>query len=59
MGYTLLPGTRAPVRVWTDPYEIEPDAAQQLRNIGRPAVGRTTSPSCPTCTSARARPSAR
>lgn len=35
MGYTLLPGTRAPVRVWTDPYSIEPQAAQQLRNIGQ------------------------
>lgn len=34
MGYQLLPGTRAPVRVWTDPYGIEPQAAQQLRNIG-------------------------
>jgi tRNA-splicing ligase RtcB len=32
--YTLLPGTRAPVRVWTDPWAIEPGAAQQLRNIG-------------------------
>jgi len=35
VSYTLLPGTRAPVRVWTDPYAIEPQAAQQLRNIGR------------------------
>lgn len=35
MGYTLLPGTKAAVRVWTDPYSIEPDAAQQLRNIGQ------------------------
>jgi tRNA-splicing ligase RtcB len=34
MGYELLAGTRAPVRVWTDPYSIEPQAAQQLRNIG-------------------------
>ncbi|MFB9234487.1 RtcB family protein [Plantactinospora siamensis] len=34
MTYTPLPGTRAPVRVWTDPYGIEPQAAQQLRNIG-------------------------
>ncbi|HEX5595105.1 MAG TPA: RtcB family protein, partial [Micromonosporaceae bacterium] len=34
MGFTLLAGTRAPVRVWTDPYGIEPQAAQQLRNIG-------------------------
>src|SRR5262245_59615060 len=34
MGYELLPGTRAPVRVWTDPNGIEPEAAQQLRNIG-------------------------
>jgi tRNA-splicing ligase RtcB (3'-phosphate/5'-hydroxy nucleic acid ligase) len=32
--YTLLPGTRAPVKVWTDPSTIEPEAAQQLRNIG-------------------------
>ncbi|HYN95892.1 MAG TPA: RtcB family protein [Pilimelia sp.] len=29
-----MPGTRAPVRVWTDPLGIEPQAAQQLRNIG-------------------------
>ncbi|HWH00159.1 MAG TPA: RtcB family protein [Pilimelia sp.] len=34
MGFTLLPGTRAPVRVWTDPYGIEPEAARQLRNVG-------------------------
>ncbi|SCE94316.1 RtcB family protein [Micromonospora mirobrigensis] len=34
MGFTPLPGTRAPVRVWTDPYAIEPQAAKQLRNIG-------------------------
>jgi tRNA-splicing ligase RtcB len=32
--YTLLPGSRAPVKVWTDPFTIEPEAAQQLRNIG-------------------------
>jgi tRNA-splicing ligase RtcB len=35
MGYELLAGTKAPVRVWTDPYGIEPEAAQQLRNIGQ------------------------
>jgi tRNA-splicing ligase RtcB len=34
MTYTVLPGTNAPVRVWTDPWTIEPEAAQQLRNIG-------------------------
>ncbi|MER7458750.1 RtcB family protein [Micromonospora sp. NPDC126480] len=34
MGFTPLAGTRAPVRVWTDPYGIEPQAARQLRNIG-------------------------
>ncbi len=34
MTYTLLPGTRAPVKVWTDPNTIEPDAVKQLRNIG-------------------------
>jgi tRNA-splicing ligase RtcB len=28
MSYTLLPGTRAPVKVWTDPYAIEADAAR-------------------------------
>lgn len=35
MGFTLLAGTRAPIRVWTDPDSIEPQAAQQLRNIGQ------------------------
>ncbi|MDI5940112.1 RtcB family protein [Micromonospora sp. DH15] len=34
MAFTPLHGTRAPVRVWTDPYAIEPQAARQLRNIG-------------------------
>ncbi|MGK5675694.1 RtcB family protein [Micromonospora sp. URMC 106] len=34
MSFTPLAGTRAPVRVWTDPYGIEPQATQQLRNIG-------------------------
>ncbi|MFI7605959.1 RtcB family protein [Micromonospora sp. NPDC049366] len=34
MGFTELAGTRAPVRVWTDPYAIEQQAARQLRNIG-------------------------
>ena len=34
MTYALLPGTRAPVKVWTDPWSIEPDATRQLRNIG-------------------------
>ncbi|MEV4386126.1 RtcB family protein [Micromonospora sp. NPDC049580] len=34
MSFTMLPGTRAPVRVWTDPDTIEQLAAQQLRNIG-------------------------
>ncbi|WFE30347.1 RtcB family protein [Solwaraspora sp. WMMD791] len=34
MSHTLLPGTRAPVKVWTDPSTIEPQASQQLRNIG-------------------------
>ncbi|GAA1792983.1 RtcB family protein [Luedemannella flava] len=33
-GYELLAGTKAPVRVWTDPWAIEADAARQLRNIG-------------------------
>jgi tRNA-splicing ligase RtcB len=28
MSYQLLAGTRAPVRVWTDPWTIEPDAAR-------------------------------
>ncbi|GIH05430.1 RNA-splicing ligase RtcB [Rhizocola hellebori] len=35
MGFELLAGTKAPVRVWTDPHNIEPQAAQQLRNIGQ------------------------
>ncbi len=34
MSYTLLPGTHAPVKIWTDPDTIEQQAAQQLRNIG-------------------------
>ncbi|MDG4764122.1 RtcB family protein [Solwaraspora sp. WMMD406] len=34
MSHTLLPGTRAPVKVWTDPAAIEPEATRQLRNIG-------------------------
>lgn len=34
MPYQTLPGTRAPVRVWTDPWTIELQAQQQLRNIG-------------------------
>jgi tRNA-splicing ligase RtcB len=34
MAHTLLPGTRAPVRIWTDLAGIEPEAARQLRNIG-------------------------
>ncbi|MFI6820114.1 RtcB family protein [Micromonospora sp. NPDC050187] len=34
MSFTPLPGTRAPVRVWTDPYAIEAQALRQLRNIG-------------------------
>lgn len=34
VSYAILPGTRAPVRVWTDPHGIEPQAARQLRNIG-------------------------
>ena len=34
MSYEVLPGTRAPVRVWTDPWAIEPEAQKQLRNIG-------------------------
>ena len=33
MGF--MAGTRVPVRVRTDPYGIEPQAAQQLRNIGQ------------------------
>jgi len=32
--FSLLPGTKAPVRVWTDPWTIEPEAARQLRNVG-------------------------
>jgi tRNA-splicing ligase RtcB (3'-phosphate/5'-hydroxy nucleic acid ligase) len=32
--YTLLPGTKAPVKVWTAPWSIEAEAQRQLRNIG-------------------------
>lgn len=34
MAYETLPGTRAPVRVWTDIAGIEASALTQLRNIG-------------------------
>ncbi len=33
MGYTELPGTRVPVRMWADPADVEPAALTQLRNI--------------------------
>ncbi len=29
----ILPGTRAPVRMWTDPATVEPAALQQLRTV--------------------------
>jgi tRNA-splicing ligase RtcB len=32
--YTLLAGTKHPVKVWTDPGTIESEAQRQLRNIG-------------------------
>jgi tRNA-splicing ligase RtcB len=32
--YTTLAGTRAPVRVWTDPTEIEASALRQVRGVG-------------------------
>jgi len=34
MTFTALPGTRAPVRIWTDPASIEEQALRQVRNIG-------------------------
>jgi tRNA-splicing ligase RtcB len=34
MSYSLLPGTAAPVRMWTDPSTVDSDALRQLRNIG-------------------------
>ena len=34
MAYEMLPGTRAPVRMWADPASVEPDALAQLRNVG-------------------------
>ncbi|BCJ36504.1 RNA-splicing ligase RtcB [Actinocatenispora thailandica] len=34
MSYSLLPGTAAPVRMWTDPSTVDGDALRQLRNIG-------------------------
>jgi tRNA-splicing ligase RtcB (3'-phosphate/5'-hydroxy nucleic acid ligase) len=33
MVYELLPGTRAPVKMWADPAEVEAGALQQLRNV--------------------------
>lgn len=58
MAYTLLPGTRAPVRVWTDPAGIEPEAQRQLRNIDALPWVQGVAVS-PTCTTARAPRSAR
>lgn len=34
MPYTTLTGTRAPVRVWTEPSEIEASALRQVRGVG-------------------------
>jgi tRNA-splicing ligase RtcB len=34
MTFTSLAGTRAPVRMWTDPAAVEHEALQQIRNIG-------------------------
>jgi tRNA-splicing ligase RtcB len=34
MTFTTLPGTRAPVRMWTDPATVEDEALRQVRNIG-------------------------
>ncbi|GIL25229.1 RtcB family protein [Actinocatenispora comari] len=34
MSYSLLPGTAAPVRMWTDPSTVDNGALRQLRNIG-------------------------
>ena len=33
MAYELLPGTRAPVKLWADPAEVDAAALQQLRNV--------------------------
>jgi RNA-splicing ligase RtcB len=33
MAHEMLPGTRAPVRMWADPASVEPDALAQLRNV--------------------------
>jgi tRNA-splicing ligase RtcB len=34
MTFSTLPGTRAPVRLWTDPASVEESALKQVRNIG-------------------------
>lgn len=34
MSFELLPGTKAPVKVWADLNEVEHAAQQQLRNVG-------------------------
>jgi tRNA-splicing ligase RtcB len=33
MGYTELPGARIPIRMWTDPAEVEDVALRQLHNV--------------------------
>lgn len=33
MAYETLPGTRAPVKMWADPAEVDQGALQQLRNV--------------------------
>ncbi len=34
MTFTTLHGTRAPVRMWTEPHLVEEQALKQVRNIG-------------------------
>ena len=33
MSWTEVPGARVPIKMWTDPYTVEPAAMTQLRNI--------------------------
>ena len=54
-----LKGKQVPIKLWARIDEVESAALTQLKNIAALPWCFTTSRSCRTCTSARARPSAR